>query len=417
MSKVAKAAIALAVAVTSVDAFAVDFGDVRVNGFVSQGYIKSQENNFLVQDSTDGSFQINEAGVAVNWTASDNLRLGAQLISTDLGKDGNNDIRLDWAVADYRATDWLGIRAGKVKLPVGLYNTSRDSDFLRPMAFLPQSVYDEMQRDFMVAAYGAAAYGNFAIGSLGDVDYQVFYGKMDLDEDRLLIDNGIRSGLNDIAAGVAGAFGAPAGVDKVEYKSDYAVTVSFVWNTAVDGLRVGASYLRTQGEFESDLVDPFGVFNGIVEDFNVSANYDYMYVLSAEYTGSIYTIASEYMRRKNDVVAEGLKPLAPFIGEQYNMLTSTSEGLYVMGNVMIPQVEGLAVSFLVEQFYGDVDNRGGSKRTDFGIGLRYDFSPRWLVKAEWHKVKGTAMNLSMVNQDNPMDENWSYFAFKTSFNF
>ena len=146
--------------------FALELGKLQINGFVSQGYMESSGNNFLDSDSEDGTFEINEVGLTFNATVTDKLRIGAQILSRDLGEDGNNDIELDWAFGDYRVTDRFGVRAGKLKLPIGLYNETRDSDFLRPMAFLPQSVYDEMQRGFLSAGYGAMASfkGSFYIG-------------------------------------------------------------------------------------------------------------------------------------------------------------------------------------------------------------------------------------------------------------
>jgi len=154
--------------------FAFEMGKLQINGFVSQGYMESNNNSFLDPTSQEGTFQISEIGLTFNIPVSEKLRIGAQLLSSDLGQDGNNEVTLDWAYGDYRMTDWLGLRAGKIKLPVGMYNETRDSDFLRTMAFLPQSVYDEMQRSFMVAGLGVGTYGNVPAGKFGDFDYQFF---------------------------------------------------------------------------------------------------------------------------------------------------------------------------------------------------------------------------------------------------
>ena len=107
------------------------------------------------------------------------LRLSLQLLSRDLGDEGNNEILIDWAMADYRLTDYFGVRLGKVKLPFGLYNQQRDSDFLRPMAFLPQSVYNENKRNLLVGAVGGSIYGSLSFDAIGDFDYQAYYGKVD----------------------------------------------------------------------------------------------------------------------------------------------------------------------------------------------------------------------------------------------
>ncbi len=193
--------------------FAFDLGKLQINGFVSQGYMESSNNNFLDPGSQDGTFEINEIGLTFNAPITDKLRIGAQLLSRDLGPDGNNDLSLDWAFGDYRVTDWFGVRAGKLKLPVGLYNETRDSDFLRAMAFLPQSVYDEMQRGFMTAGYGGAVYGNVPAGGIGDFDYQVFYGQIQVDEDTFLVHEGLNvSGLN---AQLRRDTGGAAGVDSM----------------------------------------------------------------------------------------------------------------------------------------------------------------------------------------------------------
>ena len=55
---------------------------LSINGFLSLGYIKSQNNNFL-GDSLDGSFQLNEFALTTNYIATDNLRFGFQLLSRE----------------------------------------------------------------------------------------------------------------------------------------------------------------------------------------------------------------------------------------------------------------------------------------------------------------------------------------------
>lgn len=175
------------------------------NGFLSFGYIKSRYNKFL-GNSLDGSFQLNEFAFTTNYTATDNLRFGFQLLSRDVGAEGNNDILIDWAVADYRWQDALGLRLGKVKLPIGFYNQGRDIDFLRPMAFLPQSIYDENKRTLVVAALGGSIYGNFSFGGGGDLDYQAYCGKVDFREDsgqargmaQLIEKTALRKGMGEV---------------------------------------------------------------------------------------------------------------------------------------------------------------------------------------------------------------------------
>ena len=83
-----------------------------------------------------------------------------QLFSRDLGDAANNKINLDWAYADYRQWDWLGLRIGRVKLPIGLYNETRDMDMLRTCIVLPQGIYNELERDNLIALNGMGLYGH-----------------------------------------------------------------------------------------------------------------------------------------------------------------------------------------------------------------------------------------------------------------
>ena len=41
---------------------------------------------------------------------------------------GNYDVKLDWFYLDYHFSDAFGIRAGRTKLPFGLYNEFADVD-------------------------------------------------------------------------------------------------------------------------------------------------------------------------------------------------------------------------------------------------------------------------------------------------
>src|SRR5688572_1945384 len=127
--------------------------DLQVHAFVSQGFLKSSDNNFLA--STDrGAFEFFEAGINVQKQLTPKMRWGIQLFTRDLGPIGNYTARVDWAFLDYRWRDWLGVRAGRIKLPFGLYNDTSDIDAAQPTALLPQAVYPAENLDFLLAQTG-----------------------------------------------------------------------------------------------------------------------------------------------------------------------------------------------------------------------------------------------------------------------
>src|SRR5712692_7441501 len=89
---------------------------IEVHGFASQGFIKTTDNNYLAH-SKDGSFEFTEAGINFTKELTDKLRFGLQLFGRKLGPTGDYNAKLDWFYVDYRWADWLGLRAGRVKLP------------------------------------------------------------------------------------------------------------------------------------------------------------------------------------------------------------------------------------------------------------------------------------------------------------
>ena len=119
----------------------VEFGDVDIHGFVSQGYLQSDENNFIMAQTKEGTFEFNELGINFTTMLLPHLRAGVQLFAKDLGVIGNDQVEIDWAYGDYRWKDWAGIRVGILKIPHGLYSETRDIDALRTCILLPQSVY------------------------------------------------------------------------------------------------------------------------------------------------------------------------------------------------------------------------------------------------------------------------------------
>ena len=387
-------------------AWSFDLGTkMRINGFLSQGYIKSQDNNFF-GESKDGSFQINEFGLTLNGELTDNLRVGLQLLSRDLGAEGNNKINIDWGMVDYRPKNWLGVRLGKVKLPIGLYNQGRDSDFLRPAVFLPQSIYDENKRNLVVAATGGSIYGNLSFGSGGDLEYQAYYGEVNFPED-----SGQAQGMRALGTKMA----AKAGRSVVAFESDnrYVYGGALIYSPPVEGLRLGVSYFTGKSEFDFKLRNRDG---SIFRAEATGNNKDFI-VYSAEYARERWQISAEYMESTADRVVFG-----------NDIPGGRSQGGYVQ--VCYRLIDPVVIYALYDVFYADKDDRDGSEleargeldylgwRKDFGLGLRWDVNDNWVLKAEWHKVDGAALQLPIFNPPpEGVKRDWYYYVLKASYNF
>src|ERR1700689_2318133 len=99
---------------------------VQVHGFAQQGFMDSNQNNYLTMNTSQGSFAMTDAGVNMSAQITDKFRVGAQVYDRNIGVLGDYHPSLDWAYGDYKFKDWFGIRAGKVKTVLGLYNDTQD---------------------------------------------------------------------------------------------------------------------------------------------------------------------------------------------------------------------------------------------------------------------------------------------------
>ncbi len=218
-------------AVHAQSAFTVGTQEVQVHGSIQQGFVVSDGNNFLTMDTASGSAAMTDGAVNLSTQFGRALRIGAQLYSRNIGELGNGQLQLDWAFADYKFNDAIGIRAGKVKTPLGLFNDTQDMEFLHTWALLPQGVYPLDLRSVTIAHVGADAYGTLKTTSAGSVNYTVYAGSIQ-DDTR----GGYRYGVED------------SGMRFDDGITTRGVGFDARWSTPVDGLVAGYSLLRTSSE-------------------------------------------------------------------------------------------------------------------------------------------------------------------------
>ena len=153
--------------------------DLQWHGFASQGYVLSDGNNVNGESSEDsGSLDFRELGANVSARPWGRLLLSAQVASVQQGEVTEEDLILDFAVADIIVSQTqlgrFGLRLGKLKLPFGLFNDARDAVFTRPGILLPQSIYLDTD--------GARAFGYFSskgVALYGDA----YFGRHNLQAD------------------------------------------------------------------------------------------------------------------------------------------------------------------------------------------------------------------------------------------
>jgi hypothetical protein len=202
---------------------------VQIHGFGTQGYIYTDDNNWLTMNTRVGSAEFTDMGLNAGSQLTSRLRVGAQVYDRELGQLGQWHPQLDWAMADFTMKPWLSFRGGKVKTVLGLYTNIQDLDFANTYALLPQGVYPIDLRDATIAHLGGDLYGKAKLPEkLGTIAYTAYGGRRS---------DSIYSGYPYLLRGYGiylSSYGGPV------YGGDLR------WHTPLRGLTVGISRLNEQ---------------------------------------------------------------------------------------------------------------------------------------------------------------------------
>lgn len=355
---------------------------VETHGFVSQGFILTSGNNFLAK-AKHGSFEFSEVGINLTKNVTDRLRLGIQLFARDLGPVGNYNAKFDWYYLDYRISDWFGLRAGRTKLPFGLYNEVNDVDAGRVSVLLPQSVYPLDNRDILLAQTGVEAYGYVRIGAGGALEYRLYGGTI-------------------FATGEP----PPDPVRLTGVDVPYVVGGRVMWDVPPGGLRAGFSLqdLRVDSGYTLAPGAP-PLFSGVATlEFTVL-----LWMASLEYTSGQLTLAAEYGHWRGEVDSNQPAIIQPvivvneryYVSAAYQLAPWLTTGVYYAG------------------LYPNHEQREGraASRHDVAATVRFDLTEHWLLKLEGHFLHGTADLKPALNDGIPQDKlqkNWTAFFAKTT---
>jgi len=444
MKKYIKIILMLCIVFTASSASAVEFGDISmggdvdIHGFISQGYMKSTNNNFFAE-TEDGTSEFSEVGFNLGTDVSDKLHLGIQIFARKLGEFGKGDVEIDWAYGDYRWKDWLGVRAGKMKMPHGLHNATRDVDFLRTNIFLPQSVYNEAWRDTVSAMQGGELYGDIYLGGAGSISYQLQGGNSEFP-----VDSGVATTTSDQTRLAYLDF------EPEDYYPDYSAATGLVWTTPLDGLRFSLTGWLVSFTLKGT-TQGLGDLKATPE---MNGQFE-METRSAEWTGSLeyaigdLVISGEYSRNNYDFWAGGdvFEAMKSSTGQAYSPTLNAiadgithveleTEGYY--GSVSYRFTDWLEVGTYYSVYYADRDDKDGKENEesavriaagyqdhdawlkDLCLSFRFDINQNWVFKLEGHKMDGAAILMKEINYVGDKlqtEDDWYLGAAKLTFSF
>ncbi|MDB6172125.1 MAG: hypothetical protein JWL59_1436 [Chthoniobacteraceae bacterium] len=380
---------------------------VQFGGFVSQGFLVNTGHNDYFGETSKGTADFREYALNASYSIGQ-FRLGMQIFGQKLGEYGNDNLGIDWATADYQPAQWFGLRAGRVKMPRGLYNEALDVDSVRPFVLLPQSVYDARLRDFNSAFNGAMVFGNIGLKKLGSLDYRLFYGDIPIANN---------SGASDY-------FNNDFPSKSLDMEMDSVRGGLLFWNTPLTGLRMGYSYSsfenlgsNRQGtvQFAPPPAPPLAVTG------SKSTNRYDRHLLSIEYAMGAWVFATEAGREKAiyNISISGAHLLD---------IDFTSDYFYVFAARRItPWLElGTYYSYSCDAGspIGSVpiaqSGQSEIKQGDFALSARFDINEHLIFKVEGHYMDGAGKIFDTVAHRQPFadrDEAWFLFGAKVTYSF
>ena len=368
--------------------------ELQLHGFLTQGVVTTSDNNFLGQSNKKASTDFREIGVNASLRPTSDLQLSAGLLSHKAGGSDNGNVRLDYGLADWTVSSSeqgrSGIRLGRVKNSYGLYNKTRDVAFTRPSILLPQSIYFERSRNLTLAGDGAEFYfdRNYEAGNLF-VTYALGKPQIGSEASKVALVGLLPNGRFEPKI---------AQISQVMYEGDGGK------------YRLGYTVLRIDTRYNPGVRDVLqaGRLRSMVQIF------------SAQYNAENWSLTSEYALRP--ISSRNFGPNAPDS-------TTHGQSYYFQGSYRLaPKWEAL---LRYDVMYTDSEDRDGmvfaaaTRRPgftrfskDWTTGVRFDLTPEFMLRAEYHRVDGTAY---LPVQDNPdpraLERRWDMFMLLGSFRF
>lgn len=368
---------------------------LQIHGFASQAVVNTSANRYF-GNSAETSFDFTELGLNGSFQVTNKLSLSAQILSRRAGEMYDGTPSVDYALADYgfsEASDHrFGVRVGRIKNPLGLYNETRDVPFTRPSIFLPQTVYFDKIRNVLLSSDGAMLYAE-SFKDYGNISVTIGMGQSVLDDnvEWTFLGNNFEGDLE------------PGKPNKI---------ASLWYGASDERFKVGLSGLMSTLKFDASPVSVIG-----------RGEIDVLYWIgSLQYNTEDVTLSAEYARIPIDWKDFG--PYFPFDA-------ATSEGYYVQGAYRFrPNVE-LVLRY--EEGFADRDDRSGRRssaltggvtppfdwRSDiFTAGVRWDMLPNLMLRLEFQRHIGT-YSLSFRENPDPgqLQEHWDAFAASISVRF
>ncbi len=378
--------------------------NLQVHGFFTQSGVYTSDNNMYGNSKDSMTGDLREAGLNLFYTPLSNLSFSFQGLYRKAGKVNNDTVDVDYAFMDINLKNYAsgryGLRLGRIKNPIGLYNETRDVAFTTPSIILPQGIYFDRSRSLLLSSDGGQLYWEHLTEN-GTFNLKASYGVTRNDNDELL---------KAIIPYPTSKYPFPEPQGELEPSG---TIPSFL--TQISYEQNGGEYIYAFSFADAELkYNPKGN-----EPYQKGSTHFNMYVLSAQYNGEKITLTGEYKYQKNEFKDFGV--LFPDV-------SPVSESWYIQAAYRLKYNWQLYGRY--DEYYSDKDNRNGSNTKLVGnpahmsyaksamLGIRWDINTSMMLRAEYHNIDGSNWLTSADNPDRSQTERyWDLFALQFSVRF
>ncbi len=370
---------------------------LQVHGFLSQAAALTNRNNVGGNSSDGWAFELRELGANVSWRPDPDWLLSAQGLMRWAGRTDDGDLRLDYGFVDrtlLTGDNRLGIQLGKIKNSYGLYNTTRDVAHTRPGILMPQSIYWDRIRDFMLAAPGVSLYGEHN-GPLGTLNWQASVLKPEVSATEVEYVNFLMDMPGRLKGRTSWLGQAMLELDHERWRlgvslGDMAMRYA---PAGIDPLQPGTTHYRP---IVLSLEHNRETWTFAAEYTEIAVKYrDHgpMFILSDNTTQAYYVQATwrfeprwqAYARYDALYVSKGDRR-----GKQFEALTAAA-GMPLPGHLLYAE--------------------------DITVGLRHDPTPGWSLSLEAHRVRGAAGLARVDHLPGLPEKGWNLLLLQAAYRF
>ena len=361
----------------------------ETHAFVSFGWLDTNRNQWLGK-SRGGTSEFWEAAANAYIHPLPQVTVGGQLFARDFLRYDNGRVQLDWLFAEWRPANSFGIQVGRVKVPYGMFNESREVDAARATVFLPIAIYPLRTRDLFGATDGGKIFGLLHLGSAGSLAYVAYAGHTELSPN-----GGFATYLSDVGFGT---------IEQVDMQLAWGGMLQ--WNTPVSGLATRVTVTNLNG-LEATSTGPGGTL------LETSTNAYRLAVGSVQWEHPQVTLAGEFLAIHGATSVTVSDPNGAFLVPAINT-PDRSGGTYLSATWHLPaDVDATAA---VERSWADLRDLQQAQTTRWVAGIRWGISEHWSVKAEYQHIIGNA-EATLADNPDGIRTPWDVIAFKTTVDF